>query len=82
MNDRCEMKAVFFTEKFKIEGTVYIEAGFRVSDLLNAPKNGFVPLTKVSISDWQDNLILKQDFICLNKSFILFARDVMCQKEG
>lgn len=82
MNSRCEMKAVFFTDKFKIEGTVYIEAGFRVSDLLNSQKNHFIPLTEVSIYDLQDKLITKLDFICLNKASIVFARDVACEQEG
>lgn len=76
------MKAIFFTEKFKIEGTAYIDVGFRVSDVLNAVKVSFIPLTNVSIYDWQDNLVLQQEFICLNKNSIIFAKDVACKQEG
>lgn len=66
--------ATIFTEKFKIKACVSIKEGFRLTDYLSMSDIQFIPLTKVEVKNFDDQILLKTDYICLNKSSIIFAK--------
>lgn len=69
---------LFLNRNIKIEGSATLGEGFRVSDYLNKEKLDFFPLTEVVVSDWDGNVILETDFLCINKHRVMFAK----HKEG
>jgi hypothetical protein len=52
---------------------MHLKEGFRVSDYLNQSQEKYIPLTDVEIYNRDNNLIKKENFICVNKDRILLA---------
>lgn len=67
-----KVAVVVMTERFRIEGEIFLVAGSRLMDEMNRER-GFVPLTNVKVTDLnKTNASDKIDFIALNKESIVF----------
>ncbi len=75
MSSLKKVKVVLFTQNTKIEGSLTIEEGFRVSDHLNRSRGTFIPLVNVKITDLAtDKVLLETDFVCVNKNDVVIAK--------
>ena len=68
-------KVSIFISGARINGIVHIMYNHRVSDLLNGEIQ-FIPITDVEVYSAQtNNLLLKTDFISLNKSQVIYIQE-------
>ena len=75
MDNLQKVKVKLFTSNCRIEGYLVMEEGLRLSNYLNKDSVHFIILTKVSVYDWSDKLLMSSDFLCVNKDSVIFARD-------
>lgn len=67
------VKAIIQTPTNRIEGTVYIRPGERVSDMLNRSEQ-FLPLTEVAIYDLTGQKVYEGNFIALNINYVIWLK--------
>ena len=67
-----KMNVVIMTERFMIEGTVYLIPRARLSDFMNRPDSPFIPMTEVVVHTLDGSEYIRTDFLSLNKSKITF----------
>ena len=67
--EKNSLKTVFFTDKFKITGQIYILPQERLTDFLTAGTSSFLPVTDAEIKTIDnDKIIAKTKFLNLNKN--------------
>jgi len=75
MTERRKKVMIFVEEGLKIKGEIFLREGFRLMDYLNSYEHLFFPLTNVEVYNQNGEIILKTDFVCINKNNILFAKE-------
>ena len=75
--EREEREVVAILDNFRIEGTIHLPPGGRISDFFNIPKTSMV-MTKARVFLHRDNqLLYRIGFIVLNRELIkgIFPQD-------
>ncbi len=64
---------IFTTVPHKIEGTVYLVRGTRLSDMLahTSQKTDFIPATNCKIYNNEGKLVYSSDFLSINRRHII-----------
>lgn len=73
-----KIRVRMYTDAYKIEGEIPTHEGYRgrLSDMMNDGKN-FLNLSNVTIySLANDREVLKSNFLCFSKSYILFISPI------
>ncbi len=70
---KIKLEAIIFTDIFKIEGSIYIVPGERVSDFMTSANGSkFIPVTDARIFEiGSSSLLQKTEFLSLNKEKIV-----------
>jgi len=72
LEDQEEVKVTVFIPNHRIEGTIHMFKGGRLSDFLNATTKGFIPINNATIYTNQDNKVIgKPRFMGLNRNSII-----------
>ena len=67
-----EVKVTIFIPNHRIEGTIHMFKGGRLSDFLNATTKGFIPINNATIYAKQDNKVIGEPkFMGLNRNSII-----------
>lgn len=63
---------IYSTVPHRIEGTVYLVRGTRLTDMLShtSQKTDFIPVTTCKIYDENGKLIYSTDFLCINRRHV------------
>lgn len=67
------VKAIIQTPTNRIEGTLYVRPGERVSDMLNRSEQ-FLPLTEVTVYDLKGEKVYEGDFIAVNIQYVIWLK--------
>jgi hypothetical protein len=67
------IRAVLQTATHRIEGTLYVRAGERVSDMLNRAEK-FLALTEATVYDLAGEKLFASDFIAVNVDLVIWLK--------
>ena len=64
---------IFSTVPHRIEGTVYLVRGTRLSDMLasTSQKTDFIPVTNCKIYNKDGKQVYSSDFLCINRRHVI-----------
>ena len=72
-----EVRVTVFIPNYRIEGTIFMYKGGRLSDFLNTITKAFIPITNVTIYSEQDNQVIgRPKFMGLNRNSIIMLYKV------
>ena len=72
LEDQEEVKVTIFIPNHRIEGTIHMFKGGRLSDFLNATTRGFIPINNATIYSQQNNKVIGEPkFMGLNRNSII-----------
>lgn len=77
--DKEKVEVVIYLSNCKIEGTIHIPQGGRLTDFINVPNKSFIPVTnaKITSTDKTNQFTYNVKLLQVNKAFIqtLFPKD-------
>jgi hypothetical protein len=79
--DKEKVEVIIYLSNCKIEGTVHIPQGGRLTDFINVPNKNFIPVTdaKITSIDKTNQFAYNVNLVQINKNFIqtLFPRSAV-----
>jgi len=70
-----KFKVVVSTPGFKIEASLVVPQGLRMSDYLNNKEKTFIPLVDCKLYDWKGEFLEDSPFLGINKERIIWIRE-------